>query len=276
MLFFKKKRFKKKFLLLLTIVVLCIYAFRTDINIVKYSLESDKISSDITVAVVSDLHSCNYGNNQKELVSKLNKENPDIVLMPGDIVDDMLPIKKAKEFLSAITKLYSCYYTSGNHEVWSNDLNDIKLMMSNYGVKVLEGTNDIININGNMLNILGVDDPEVGYDKFMNQLEQCNTNLNNINFSILLSHRPELIDIYNQYNFDLIVSGHAHGGQWRIPYILNGLLAPNQGFFPKYAGGKYNINDSILVVSRGLAKESTRVPRIFNRPEIVIINIKNK
>lgn len=273
MQFLKKKKIKRRFLLLITIVVLCIFAFRTDINIVKYNLKSNKISKDIKVAIVSDLHSCSYGKNQYKLINKLNKEKPDIVLMPGDIVDDVLPILKAEEFLSVISKQYPCYYTSGNHEVWSEDLDNIKSLIKKYGIVVLEGTSSTININGNKLNILGVDDPEIGYDKFIKQVEDCNSNINNNNFSILLSHRPELIGIYKQYNFDLIVSGHAHGGQWRIPFLLNGLLAPNQGFFPKYAGGIYSINNSTLVVSRGLAKESTKIPRIFNRPEIVIINI---
>ena len=92
-------------------------------------------------------------------------------------------------------------------------------------------------------------------------------------FSVLLAHRPERIEDYLQYPFDLIVSGHAHGGQWRIPGILNGLLAPNQGFFPPYAGGQYDFADTTLIVSRGLARESTRIPRIFNRPELVVIDL---
>lgn len=92
-------------------------------------------------------------------------------------------------------------------------------------------------------------------------------------FTLLLAHRPEYIDHYLDYNFDLILSGHAHGGQWRLPGIINGLYAPNQGLFPKYAGGQYNINGTVFIVSRGLSRESTRIPRIFNRPELVIIDI---
>ena len=93
---------------------------------------------------------------------------------------------------------------------------------------------------------------------------------------MLLTHRPELIDKYNEYNFDLILSGHAHGGQWRIPFILNGLIAPNQGLLPKYTGGLYKFGNNNMIVSRGLARESTIIPRLFNRPELVIIDIGNK
>jgi predicted MPP superfamily phosphohydrolase len=91
--------------------------------------------------------------------------------------------------------------------------------------------------------------------------------------TVLLAHRPEYIDSYLDYDFDLILSGHAHGGQWRIPLLINGLYAPNQGWFPKYAGGRYELGNSTFIVSRGLAKESVRVPRIFNPPELVVIDI---
>ncbi|MBQ4118259.1 MAG: metallophosphoesterase, partial [Oscillospiraceae bacterium] len=92
-------------------------------------------------------------------------------------------------------------------------------------------------------------------------------------FNVLLVHRPEYIEQYAKLGFDLVLCGHAHGGQWRIPGVLNGIYAPGQGVFPKYAGGIYEVNGTTLVVSRGLAKESTPIPRVFNRPELVIIDI---
>jgi len=92
-------------------------------------------------------------------------------------------------------------------------------------------------------------------------------------FTLLLSHRPERIEDYLGYPFDLILSGHAHGGQWRLPGIVNGLYAPNQGLFPKYAGGRYDFEDTAFLVSRGLARESTKIPRVFNRPELVVVDL---
>jgi len=92
-------------------------------------------------------------------------------------------------------------------------------------------------------------------------------------FSLLLSHRPDMTDLYESLRFDLVVSGHAHGGQWRIPLLLNGLYAPHQGLFPRYAGGLYRLNGTNLLVSRGLSRETTPLPRIFNRPEVVIVDI---
>ena len=96
----------------------------------------------------------------------------------------------------------------------------------------------------------------------------------NGNYTILLSHRPELFEHYVSRGFDLVLCGHAHGGQWRIPRILNGLYAPNQGLFPQYAGGQYDSDATTMIVSRGLARESTRLPRIFNRPELVLVEIR--
>ena len=89
----------------------------------------------------------------------------------------------------------------------------------------------------------------------------------------MLALSPKHKDIYLTYSIDLIISGHSHGGQWRIPFILNGLYAPNQGFFPKYAGGKYEHGNTAHIVSRGLSKNSTRIPRIFNPPELVIVEL---
>ena len=93
-------------------------------------------------------------------------------------------------------------------------------------------------------------------------------------FSILLTHRPERVEDYTGRGFDLVLAGHAHGGQWRLPGLINGLIAPNQGLFPRYAGGRYALDgDTTMIVSRGLARESTRIPRLFNRPELVVVDI---
>lgn len=266
----------KKMLILAVIILLAlgmVLALRVDIKTTKYYIKSNKISDSVRTALVTDLHSCNYGEHQQKLLNKIFAEDPDFVLLGGDIVDDKLPQKKAEEFLAAIAARYPCFYVTGNHEYWSNNINDIKKMIEGYGITILEGDKVSHVVNGQNIIICGVDDPDIGKGKFEKQLKCFTDNIDKNSFSILLAHRPELIDKYLPYKFDLIVAGHAHGGQWRIPGIMNGLFAPNQGFFPKYAGGIYKFDDTQMIVSRGLAKESTRVPRLFNRPEVVIINI---
>ncbi|MEL7656599.1 MAG: metallophosphoesterase, partial [Bacillota bacterium] len=168
---------------------------------------------------------------------------------------------------------YPCYYVSGNHEFWSMKIDAIKQMITGCGITIREGQSDPVTINEQLINICGVDDAEIGESNFIQQIENAGGQTDPDLYTIFIAHRPEYIDTYLQYDFNLILSGHAHGGQWRIPGILNGLLAPNQGFFPKYAGGLYEFSDKTFIVSRGLAKESTRIPRIFNPPELVIIDI---
>lgn len=250
-----------------------IAAFRTDIKTATYAVEDPSISSKVRIALISDLHSCDYGLKQREVMDALYAQAPDIVLLGGDIVDDRLPHDKARDFLSAVSEKYDCFYVSGNHEYWSGDSDGIKRMIEDDGITVLEGESCLHEVRGQRISISGVDDFEIGEAAFDQQLARCAEKIDNQTFSILLTHRPEQISRYLPYGFDLILSGHAHGGQWRIPGILNGLLAPDQGFFPPYAGGEYGFDDARMIVSRGLAKESTRIPRIFNQPEIVIVDI---
>ena len=241
-------------------------------SVVNYQIKSDKITTKFRAVVVSDLHSCDYGDQQKRLLNKIDGQSPDIILLTGDIVDNRLPQDNAKEFLYGIGKKYPCYYVTGNHEYYTNEMTAIKKMIRAYGITILEGNSLTVSIKGQLVNIAGVDDPVAGEKKFANQLKNCRTNGDENIFSILLSHRPERIYQYAQYDFDLILSGHAHGGQWRIPKLLNGLYAPGQGVFPKYAGGRFPCAKGEMIVSRGLARETTPAPRIFNPVEVVVVD----
>ena len=252
-------------------LIILLYSMRMDIKIAETYIASDKITNAVKIALITDLHSCYYGKDQHTLIDKISENQPDIILLGGDIVDDERSQKNAKEFLSAIAQKYPTYYVSGNHEIYGHQIKQIKEMIKGYGITILEGDTLPITINNQLITICGVDDPEISEEVFQNQLENCANSLDENIFSVLLSHRPERIEEYN--GFDLVLAGHAHGGQWRIPGIVNGLFAPNQGLFPKYAGGLYEFPNQSMIVSRGLARESTLVPRIFNRPEIVIVNL---
>ena len=143
-------------------------------------------------------------------------------------------------------------------------------ILDKYGVCRLENESKKISINGQTVNIIGVDDPESG----MFELSSAR-NADKEYYSILLSHRPEYLGDYSLTGVDLVLCGHAHGGQWRVPGIFeNGIIAPNQGLFPKYTSGAFTKRNTTMIVSRGLAKESTIVPRFYNRPEIVIIEVQ--
>ena len=194
------------------------------------------------------------------------------------ICDDVIPDDNVIFLLEGIADRYPCYYVTGNHEYWSGRIDNILELFRSYGVTVLDGSCDMPELKEQKITICGITDPDaVLYTKdaldTKTQLDALSAAVDSGQYTILLAHRPERIDMYRQYPFDLILAGHAHGGQWRLPGIVNGVFAPDQGLFPGYAGGIYRLPDTIMVVSRGLARESTRVPRIFNPPELVIVTL---
>lgn len=246
----------------------------------RYDIDAPEISSPVRIALITDLHSCRYGEGQKNLIKAVRAQDPDLILLGGDIFDDVRGDENTERFLAGISGDFPCFYVTGNHEYWSGaEAFSVKMsILEKYGVPVLSGDRKTLEINGETLTICGVDDPDArmisGHSaSFPAQLEAVANSAQNDAYTILLSHRPEYFDLYQKHDFDLVLSGHAHGGQWRIPGLLNGLFAPDQGFVPPYAGGKYVETDTTMIVSRGLARESTRIPRIFNRPELVIVEI---
>lgn len=268
-----------KYIILILLIVLALLAFDVRLKTVHYTITSDKINNPMRIALITDLHSCKYGTAQRTLIDAVNKEKPDIVLLGGDIFDDEIPDENTKVFLTAIAKDYPCYYVTGNHEYWSMRSDEMLAWLDEHGIKDIGGKCVRVSQNSNEITLSGVNDPDqaryTGRGVGMRaELDKTRDARRSDEFSILLAHRPSFVKTYLDYGFDLILTGHAHGGQWRIPGILNGTFAPDEGFFPKYAGGLYHFDGgSDMIVSRGLARESTRVPRIFNRPELVIINL---
>lgn len=274
----KYSRKQNKFWIILIIAVLLVPAFDCRLCIRRYEIITDKTAESVRIALVTDLHSCRYGKEEKELIWAIDSQHPDVVLLGGDICDDKISDDNVEFLLRGIADRYLCYYVTGNHEYWSGRIDDMLELFRSYGVTVLDGSCDTPEINGQQLVICGITDPDAmryttdGMDS-KSQLDAIAETIDDDHYTILLTHRPELIELYRQYPFDLILSGHAHGGQWRLPGVVNGLFAPDQGFLPEYAGGVYKLPDTTMIVSRGLARESIPVPRIFNRPELVIVTL---
>lgn len=249
------------------------------LKIVNYTIESDKIDAPVRIALITDLHSCRYGDHESELIEAIDSQHPDIILLGGDIFDDKIGNENTIDFLEGINGRYPIYYVTGNHEFWGGtDQYDVQMsILDDMDIPRLQGDVLSLDINGNEIGLVGVDD----YDGYLvdedlvleDQFVNAYLNLDADTYNIILAHRPEYIDTYSAHNYDLALCGHAHGGQWRIPGILNGLYAPNQGLFPRYAGGLYQEDNTTMIVSRGLARESTRLPRLYNRPELVIIDL---
>ena len=255
-----------------------------------YELHSDKVSKPVRFALITDLHSCEYGDGQSELLELLDAQAPDAVLMSGDIIDDRRPTDNAEALLAAIGGRYPCYYVTGNHEYRGGEeaFRERMELLTEHGVNRLDDASVTVEINGEIVSICGVNDPSVcrlyssylgdslGFryeEEYVRRVNEVTGTADDDTFTVLLAHRPEYCEAYLECGCDLTVAGHAHGGQWRIPGIVNGIFAPGQGFFPKYAGGMYTDGDSAMIVSRGLSKSHMPIPRIYNRTELVVIDV---
>lgn len=265
-----------KICLVLAIVIYVLTGLNNNPRALIYTVESSKIDNPVRIAVVSDLHSSYYGENQHEITEIIDIYNPDAIMFTGDIIDDELPEDNAVIFMEYVCDKYDCYYVTGNHEEWSQRPDEIKANVSDMGITVLSDEIKEVEINQNIIDVIGMNDPAYSTnDEVLTTLRHLDNGKSDDHLSILLSHRPNYAQYYKQFSFDLILSGHMHGGQWRVPGIINGLYAPGHFLFPKYCGGLYNLNDQTqMVVSRGLALDSTPIPRLHNRPEIVFIDLK--
>ena len=261
------------------LAALAVWALWTGLAVRTYTLETAKLDQPVRLLLLTDLHSTVHGRDQQALIDLVRAQAPDAILLAGDIADDEVPHRGTELLLEAVAGEYPCFYVTGNHEFWAEDTEEILEMFRRYDVTVLAGTWSDLTVRGQTIRIFGVDDPE-GFEAapgeavpagWLEQWETCRAGLEEGTFSVLLSHRPELTELYRGSGFDLVVSGHAHGGQVRVPLLLNGLYAPNQGFFPRYAGGIYDLDGTALAVSRGLS--ISRLPRVFNPPEAVVIDL---
>lgn len=253
------------------LLILATVALDEGITVPRYEITSGKIKKPLRIVLLTDFHSSSYGKNQQVLVNTIDEQSPDIILLAGDIAENVRSHKHTEELLEQIAGKYPCFYTVGNHEEWSGECGKIKEMFRSYGITVLEGDSEILDLEGQKIRISGADNSLP-----TEQLNACIDSAGDDIFTVFMSHRPDLVDIYSGKGFDLVVSGHAHGGQVIIPHILNGLYAPNQGIFPKYAGGRYTLADgkTEMIVSRGLCKNI--LPRVFNPPEVVVIDLQEK
>ena len=233
------------------------------------------------IAQVSDIHCNKVGSSDLTFINKIKKFSPDIIVITGDLLDSYNnDMDIAYNILCQLSVISQCYFVSGNHELrLPEEYEKLKEMLNKLNITNLNNSSILLEKNSKSINLAGVED----YNYFKNEdnlnhkanFKKILENLYLANhFNILLSHRPEKFPIYVEANYDLIFSGHAHGGQWRVPF-LGGIFSPSQGFFPKYTSGEYIQNNSTLIVSRGLGNSSFPI-RINNRIELVLVTLKRK
>ncbi|MCL2693865.1 MAG: metallophosphoesterase [Oscillospiraceae bacterium] len=274
----KKLKIKRRYIILTAVIaVICVFlllASTHELTVTYYEIGTDKLNAPVRIALLTDLHSSFYGKDQAELISAIDEQHPDIVVMAGDIADDRRSRDGTIALLAGIEGKYPSFFVTGNHEVRGGKAGEIKELFRGYGVVVLEGESRAVEINGQFLNIAGADDSIRRTEKHKEQLKKAFGEIDENLFTVFLFHRPERFLEMTEYGFDLKLTGHIHGGQWGVPFTDKGVYAPNQGLFPKYTHGLHISGDKKMIISRGLALNSPPIiPRLFNPPELVIIDL---
>lgn len=264
----------KKILLGLAIIILLsiwILWGNRAIQITEYEVKSSKIPEGFdgfTIVQISDLHNTEFGEGQEVLLSKIEKCEPDMIAVTGDLIDsNRTDVDIAMEFIEGAVKLAPVYFVTGNHEVWAQTAyEELAERMEAAGVVLMDDQVCEIEKGGSRIFLQGVKDASTVIKENASIAADEEPA-----FAILLAHRPELFDVYVEADVDLVLTGHAHGGQFRIPFI-GGLVAPDQGLFPQYDAGMFVENNTHMIVSRGLGN-SVFPFRVNNRPEIVVVRL---
>lgn len=280
----KQKRKRVLFAALLLLLALLGWTLwaNTALEINEYTVSSGKLPEvfdGFRIAQVSDLHNAEFGEGNEQLLSMLREAEPDIIAITGDLIDSRrTDVQVALSFAREAVKIAPCYYVTGNHESRVTEYDALEQGLVEAGVTVLRNDTLLLEREGQGLRLMGVDDctfyPGSDGNVQVKAMEAEIIRMLDGEYTVLLSHRPELAVVYDRYDVDLVLSGHAHGGQIRLPFI-GGLYAPDQGFFPKYTKGVYETEDQILVVSRGLGNSAFPL-RFNNRPEIVVVTLKTE
>lgn len=279
---------KKKFIVLATIVAILILLIiwiaygNTDLEIYKYNVKSEDIPSEFDnfrIVQISDLHNAEFGENNEKLLLMLKQADADIIAITGDMIDSRnTDIDVAISFAQKAINIAPVYYVNGNHESRVlGEYEKLKQGLIDAGVTILENSSADITIGDEAITLIGLNDSSFTMEEYVDDTMMQNVSHqlmsvvpDNDNYKVLLAHKPHYFDAYAG-KVDLVLSGHAHGGQFRIPFI-GGLVAPGQGLFPEYYEGSYIKEDTEMIVSRGIG--NSIIPfRINNKPEIVVAEL---
>lgn len=280
-----KKR-KKLLISFIVLVVLLAFAYVQNnwLEVSHYAYKSPEVPQEFVgfrVVQISDLHNATFGKENEKLLVKIQELSPDIVVLTGDLVDsNHTNIEAALAFAEKVVASYPTYYVTGNHEDWLEESDKLELLegLERVGVVCLADEYVEIKRGDSKITLIGLNDEGLGGIKLKVTEETTGEpkflteNEDTSGLQILLAHEPQYLENYTKYNVDLVFSGHAHGGQFRMPFVGDGLVAPGQGLFPKYTEGVHILNETTMIISRGLGNSIIPV-RVFNRPEIVCVEL---
>ena len=275
---------KRKKILFIAAIAIVLVAWTVWSNITvgttHYTVTSNRLPASFDhykIVIVSDVHNAEFGVNNSWLIRQIKKESPDIIAITGDLVDSSkTDIEIAGKLVHQLVEIAPCYYVTGNHEAWlGSQYQELENILLDESVVTLHDNAVPLTKDHETIQLVGLDDPDFTDRDASIQASMLESKINSMNLSgsycILLSHRPEAFDAYVTENMDLVLSGHAHGGQFRLPFV-GGIIAPNQGLFPKYDAGMYSENNTTMIVSRGIGNSIIPV-RFNNRPEIVSVEL---
>ena len=246
-----------------------------------YILQSNSLPKEadgFRIAQISDLHSTEFGKNNERLLSLLKETEPNIIVITGDMLDSYRDTADSRKialyFAEEAVKIAPCYYVAGNHEARIGSYGEFKKALEERGVIVLENEREVLTFGGESITLIGIDDPlfQMGDAAEITEQKLQALTREEDGYTILLSHRPDLFDVYAASGVDLVFAGHVHGGQFRLPFI-GGLYAPNQGLLPEYDSGLYTSGNTDMLVSRGLGNSSFPI-RFNNRPEVILVELR--
>lgn len=289
----RKKYIKSAIVLLIVIALLlfCSYQNR-HLETTYYTYKAEQLGVDLDgyrIVQISDLHNAKFGKNNQKLVDRIRECEPDMIVLTGDLVDsNHTNVDRAVQFVNEIVKICPVYYVTGNHEYWLDTSEYEKLMdgVVSAGVVILDDQVVEISRGDAKFRLVGLDDKSLAdgtleallSDESIrnNQAEQKEETADNEDsgekeLTVVLAHEPQYFARYAGTGVDLVLSGHAHGGQFRLPFV-GGIVAPDQGFLPEYTAGEYYMNGTEMIVSRGLGNSVIPV-RLFNYPEIVCVEL---
>lgn len=273
----KKIPHKKILILMLIIIILipfCLYQNK-HLVITTYTYESEKLGADLDgyrIVQISDLHNAEFGKENKKLLENIRSCSPDIIVITGDLVDsNHTNVERAVAFVNEAMKIAPVYYVTGNHEYWLDPSENEQMMQGILAAGAYDLDDEAVCIEkgDSSFMLAGLDDQHLSDEILKNLLQEQKNEL-----SIVLAHEPQYLQNYANAGADLVLTGHAHGGQIRLPFV-GGIVAPDQGFLPEYTSGKYNSADTEMIVSRGLGNSIIPV-RLFNYPEVVCVELRCK
>ena len=274
----KKLLFAVYALLALMALALLLYQGNTELECNTYTVASQRLPDAFDgyrIALVSDLHNTQTGSLTEDLLDMLRQAEPDMIAITGDLIDYYQTKPQISlAFVAEAVKIAPCYFVSGNHEARYSGYGTFRSELENLGVQVLADTRLFLEKDGDSVLLIGIEDT---YPVDLEENAVLDGKLQWLvreadPYTVVLSHRPVTVEVFASHGVDLVLSGHMHGGQFRLPFI-GGIYTPSTGFFPEYDAGLYTKGETYLIVSRGIGNSIFPL-RVNNPPELIIVQLQ--